>query len=445
MTHARFRTFAFLTVCVVTVWIALVSHQSLNNLLTVVGETQSKFRSTVKAPRVDSPGTSFGSISREGAFGSKTGGGFGGASKAQGAPATSDVPLSVAAEIGTMTSSDKGFSDFSALIFWKSYVRQLAFTTITAAPAALLVALLAFFMSTIESVLKFDGRSKLGNMISQPFEILPNIFWILPFATLARWLYSLQPDSDSIFLDFVISEPVQTFVSWAYQFLVYLGFGFFFLIFFYRENQRRLIEFEQVIESEKLMGSNVVSIYLSLFVNAFLKQLFFRQVAFCTLFIFLMDFAILAVINVNQAYSVATVFSESARMEREHLESDQQLQNLNRASYSRFFANMDLQTWKETPLKPVIMKVKTEPALLLSPGWRAEYNSICLKLNAKSRAECLPGNMPHEWMDLPDSQFENVYFQRVSSFYFYQNILLIFILFIVIFTVFDSKRLIDEF
>jgi len=447
MTVSAYRFFMLISVGLIAAFVVHYSHQQISDMLQTVKENPAGIDGPErKEPVHKKKGSSaFGATSGIGAFGTRHKSGFNAdQSDSVGHGKFQGIPSGIAAEISAASENPLEIKEVTTGDYWLAYGDQLLYTASASVPAALIVALSAYIMSVLESVLKFGGWARVANLVSQPFELLPNIFWILPFATLARWLYSLQPESGSLFYDIVVSETAQSIVSWTYQYLIYLGFGFFLLIFFFRENSRKLTECEQIIESEKLMGTGAVSLYLSLFINAFFKQIFIRQLAFCTLFIFLMDFAFLTIIDVNQAYSTATVFSESARLQHSQKTAEQEIKNQGKENYSGFLQALSDNRSDNNILSSLIDAVQSNPSLLLSPDWRRKYQSVCRNEGTVRMTDCLPGDTRYEWQVLPESQFRNVYFQEVSSFYFRQNVLIIFVMFIAIFSIFDCRILIDE-
>ena len=172
------------------------------------------------------------------------------------------LPRSVRKELAFDQSSRMFQDSFLTAGILTQYFNQLAFAFAATLPAAVLAALAAYLLAAFEQALAFLGRSTSARLSILPFDVIPYILWVFPMTSVARWIYSTQPETDGVFYQFVISDYWQFSSHFIYQFLIYFGFSMFLFIFMYRQNYVLLRENILIIESERLQNNLLSTVLL---------------------------------------------------------------------------------------------------------------------------------------------------------------------------------------
>jgi hypothetical protein len=352
------------------------------------------------------------------------------------------LPRSVAKELPKELSSQTSYGALTASLL-RQYVGRLFFALAANLPAAICAALFAYVLAALEQAFAFMGRSTAARLCVLPCDVLPNILWILPLTTAARWIYSAQPESNSFFYQIIIGDYWQYSTFLLYQFLIYFGFSLFLLIFMYRQNYGLLRDCTPIIEAERLQGLGLASIYRTLFIHTFLRGVFLRQILFCSLFVFLMDFAFLSVANINQAYSTPTVFSEAARFSHQQQKAEVSSRNFNGiAHFEVVNLVLDTDSFSE-PLQDLAAEVRTRPELMLDQHWRHQLSNFCKDQYSEIQDLCPDELTSKSWLSITPLLVENVFFMVMRNYYWSMNILVICVFFVLNIVVVDLKVLLN--
>ena len=342
-----------------------------------------------------------------------------------------------------------------------AFAQQVLLTAVAAVPASALVVSLSFLLVATTMALEYFNWRRGGQVLVLIFDLMPYVLFSLFAIAIGQSVFEWQPtdwwpEELQALLESDNSRQIQNLIS---NFILYVGYALFLIVFLFRENKRWLLAIDRrgILDGLRNRGLREREIFAFIFRTPFLGTQFPRQFFFVLVFSLLLDFAFVSIHSFSQSYAVNTVFREGAY----HKNMSQSLENKialeHDVSLEMILREIDL-TWVETlagekaPQRPSLLSLLVPTAEQPVAAW---LRSLCTLRKTKTGADCIlliadaNAGTTNE-IDLEadlyihNEEGRRVAHEHLARVYTLVNITLIFSLFFTVFVVFERKEIFDD-
>jgi hypothetical protein len=342
-----------------------------------------------------------------------------------------------------------------------AFAQQVLLTALAAVPASALVVSLSFLLVATTMALEYFNWRRSGQVLILIFDLMPYVLFSLFAITIGQSVFEWQPtdwwwEELQALLESGNSRQVQNLVS---NFILYVGYALFLIVFLFRENKRWLLAIDRrgILDGLRNRGLREREIFAFIFRTPFLGTQFPRQFFFVLVFSLLLDFAFVSIHSFSQSYAINTVFREGAY----HKEMSQRLENeiaVERdVSLEMVLSEID-RTWVETlalenvPQRPAPLSLLVPKAEQPVVAW---LRALCTLRRTETGTDCIllirdtdAGNTNKidlgEDLYVDTKEGRRIAHEHLARVYTLLNTTLIFSLFFAVFVVFDRKEIFDE-
>lgn len=345
--------------------------------------------------------------------------------------------------------------------FYRGYLTKLVYTVLLVAPPAILMCLICYILSCVYEEMNRKGWRWATVWSMEIIDALPYILWVIPFVYLAGWFMTGGQDLTRLvqnglngMLDLVgAGYRVRLEFPYAVYIMTYfLGFSLFLLLFFFKQNVRKIKDLRAygILDGLRIAGIGNVRLYARLFRVQFSGTTFIRQCLYAVVFIMLFDFSFYSVHRVYNPGREMTVFAEAGRHFRDVDWLKNKLKSRVTTSYQMVLEKLDRMDNIRPPLSDKIDELLQSPGLILDINHRkALENLLSEKMHQGSQngrywQNQTDLNALKQRLVLRTDEQDYIFFSVISDCYTRTNIAFIFLLFFSLFLLFDLKGLLDE-
>jgi hypothetical protein len=320
------------------------------------------------------------------------------------------------------------------------YFYALAMTLTLAFFAALVVAFIAYIFAMAIDELEVRGISWWSTFLSSLVDTLPYILWTILFLSLGLSIFGRNPAERQYY--------------YLYLFSLYVGFGWFLLPFFIQEIGRKFrgARHEGVFDGEGMSGLPDWRIRLRLLRYRF-GEVFVRQILYCAIFMMLFDFSLYSVVKTYQPEQTPTVFAQGNQYYEGHCRRiKSELDNLS-PSYQKLLIAFAEQVPADHSAHSLVKQQISQTWQILATSNRADLQAL-IENDERTFLITTFDTYGYEYsydeyslpeaLTLSEDEQKVIFFEYLADYYIYMNVLILFILFFVVFMLFDMRKLFEN-
>ncbi len=333
--------------------------------------------------------------------------------------------------------SDKTFANNSTLnAINRHYISSLIMTLFIAIFSASILSLLAYRIAMLIDGWEAQHQFARASVLEHLFDTLPYILWSIIGLSIAFTILGQNPASEGRYVVFLL--------------LIYLGFGLFLLPFFVQENTRqfRQARNDGVFDGERMSGLSDKRIRLRLLRYRFSSNMA-RQILYAAIFMMLFDFSLYDGENVRGSYQLAytpTVFVQaSVYYKRNYQLAELQADSKN---YRKLLSAFAEQAPAEHSAQPLVKQLLEQPWQLFVRANQTRLQQlikqeppVSITINSGAQLKTYDKNSLLRQLVLSKNEQNAIFFKQISDNHLYMNVLVLFGLFLVVFSLFDLRKL----
>lgn len=321
------------------------------------------------------------------------------------------------------------------------YFGELAYAFLLILTPAFLVCALSFLIACLlEELDRRWSRLGIADFIVEAIDSLPYILWSIPFIYGAVQLREMW-------------RPRSSYPGWLHFSILFFGFSLFLMLFFIRQNRRKLRDLgaSGMVDGLRVTGIGTVRLYSRIFRFQFFRRLFSRQFLYAMVFIMLFDFSFCSIHEAYQSTQKKTVFARGGHLldRATVLKADLKL-STNNESYATSLERLSGLLPGNHPGQELIRGLIRREELIFQPDRRKALADVLKKelANAwerdeKERFKKL-NTLKSKLSFFSSLEQETAFTSSLAYFYTGMNGAFIFLLFFIIFIKFDIRGLLDE-